>query len=226
MWYVEKCWRMLSINKQNKIYKPMFFIAHQNSYHPLQHTFDNIHTETISKGLLWNQSQNGCHMIFDNIYVCKTFTFHGCLQVGKQEGFCRNQVRVVWRMLKNNYHLLCQELVQMDQAVSRDIHFPVLCNSGQTCQICCNNRFKMDWKKCNINGSICSNKVLVDDDVGVKEGNQQSFLLGFFRLLVFSHGEDGEYQKVIAILILDWTGSTRSHLPWWCHSEAMNPGDT
>ncbi|KAJ4428786.1 hypothetical protein ANN_25779 [Periplaneta americana] len=30
--------------------------------------------ETISKGLLWNRSQNGCHTIFDGIHVRKTYT--------------------------------------------------------------------------------------------------------------------------------------------------------
>ena len=37
--------------------------------------------ETISKSLLWNRLQNGCHMIFDGIHICKTCTFNGCLLV-------------------------------------------------------------------------------------------------------------------------------------------------
>ena len=39
--------------------------------------------ETISKGLLWNRSQNCCHTIFDGIHVHKTCTFDGRLQDDK-----------------------------------------------------------------------------------------------------------------------------------------------
>ena len=53
--------------------------------------------ETISKGLMWNRSQNGCHTIFDGIHVHKTCTFDGCFQVGKQEEFHRSQIREVRR---------------------------------------------------------------------------------------------------------------------------------
>ena len=49
--------------------------------------------ETISNGLLWNRSQNSCHMIFDGIHVRKTCTSDGCLQARKQEEVHRSQIR-------------------------------------------------------------------------------------------------------------------------------------
>ena len=49
--------------------------------------------ETISKGLLWNRSLNGCHTICDGIYVRKTRTFDDRLKAEKQEDARRSQTR-------------------------------------------------------------------------------------------------------------------------------------
>ena len=77
--------------------------------------------ETISKGLLWNRSQNCCHTTFDGIRVCETFTFDGRLQAGKQQEILRNQIRWLRRVIKHSYHLLGQELAHTDRTVCRGI---------------------------------------------------------------------------------------------------------
>ena len=63
-------------------------------------------------------------MIFDGIHVCKTYTFDGHLQAGKQEEVCRSQIRRVRRVIKHSYHLLCQELAHTDRTA-----FEVLVNT-------------------------------------------------------------------------------------------------
>ena len=86
---------MNPIRKQTKQkIQKIFFIVFQNSCHPLQHTWQYLVQlpETISKGLLWNWSQNGCHTIFDGIHVRKTCTFDSRLQARKQEGVYRSQI--------------------------------------------------------------------------------------------------------------------------------------
>ena len=77
--------------------------------------------EIISKGLLWNPSQNGCHAIFDGIHVRKTCIFDGHLQAGEQEEDRRSQIRGVRRVIKHSYHLLSQELAHTDRTVCRGI---------------------------------------------------------------------------------------------------------
>ena len=67
--------------------------------------------ETISKDLLWNQSQNGCHMIFDGIHVLKTCTPDGCLQAGKQEevhrSLCDTNREQIFRLPKSSCTIMC-----------------------------------------------------------------------------------------------------------------------
>ena len=77
--------------------------------------------ETISKGLLWNRSQKGCHTIFYGIHVSKTCTFDGCLQKGKEEEVSRSQMRELRRVIKLSYDLLIQELAHTDRTVCRGI---------------------------------------------------------------------------------------------------------
>jgi len=77
--------------------------------------------ETVSKGIFRNRSQNPCHTFLDCRHVCKTCTFHGALQAGKQKEVCRRQIRGVRWMIENRYAMVSQELVDTDCTVCRRI---------------------------------------------------------------------------------------------------------
>ena len=102
--------------------------------------------ETISKSLLWNQSQNGCHMIFDGIHICKMCTFSGHLQAGNQEEVHRSQIREVRRVIKHSYHLLRQELVHMCRGIILEQHlFSSPVQLWPNPSVSCSNWFKTAW---------------------------------------------------------------------------------
>ena len=89
---VKKVQWILSKNKRYKFsLLPFKIIAIRYNTHLT--TFIQL-PETISKGLLWNRSQNDCHAIFDGIHVRKTWSFDGHLQVAKQEEVRKSQLRV------------------------------------------------------------------------------------------------------------------------------------
>ena len=79
-----ECYQKTNETKDTNKFSLLSFKIVVIRYNTRLTTFVQI-PNTISKGFLWNRSQNGCHTIFDGFHVCKPRTFDVRLQAGKQE---------------------------------------------------------------------------------------------------------------------------------------------